>query len=131
SMPEIVSTNPVVASLIEGKAPRPAQVAAARGVLPLPELDLLEVLVYFARSDDKELSEYAAESLRNQDDDVITTALASERVPTSALIYFAETPDVSAKAQETVIQNPRTPQDSIARLARGTTNGQILELLAF
>lgn len=130
-MPEIVSTNPVVASLIEGKAPRPAQVAAARGVLPLPELDLLEILVYFARSDDKELSEYAAESLRSQDDAVITTALASESVPTSALIYFAETPDVSAKAQETVIQNPRTPQDSIARLARGTTNGQILELLAF
>ena len=41
---EIVSTNPVVASLIEGKAPRPAQVAAARGVLPLPEADLIEVL---------------------------------------------------------------------------------------
>ena len=61
---DIVSTNPVVASLIEGKAPRPAQVAAARGVLPLPEADLIEVLVTFANSDDPELSDYAAARIR-------------------------------------------------------------------
>jgi len=128
---EIVSTNPVVASLIEGKAPRPAQVAAARGILPLPEADLFEVLVTFARSGDQELSEYAAASLRTQDDSMVGSALRSESVPLSALIYFAETPDVSAKAHEAVIQNPRTPADSIAKLARGTKNGQILELLSF
>lgn len=127
---EIVSTNPVVASLIEGKAPRPAQVAAARGILPLPEADLLEVLVTFARSDDQELSEYATASLRTQDDSMIGSALRAESTPLSALTYFAETADVSAKAHEAVIQNPRTPADSIAKLARETKNGNILELLS-
>lgn len=127
---EIVSTNPVVAALIEGKAPRPAQVAAARGILPLPEADLLEVLVTFARSDDQELSEYATASLRTQDDSMIGSALRAESTPLSALTYFAETADVSAKAHEAVIQNPRTPADSIAKLARETKNGNILELLS-
>lgn len=129
-MPEIVSTNPVVASLIEGKAPRPAQVAAARGILPLPEADLLEVLVAFAGSDDAELAEFAATSLRTQDDGMLAGALGSESVPLSALIYFAETADVSPKAHELVIQNPRTPTDSIAKLARTTSDGKILELLS-
>ena len=127
---EIVSTNPVVAALIEGKAPRPAQIAAARGVLPLPEADLIEVLVTFAKSDDQELSEYAAHSLRSQDDSVLANVLASEGVPLTALTYFAETGNVSEKAQELVVQNPRTPASSIAVLALGTKSGHVLDLLS-
>ena len=108
---EIVSSNPVVASLIEGKAPRPAQVAAARGVLPLPEADLLEVLVTFARSDDGELAEYAAATLRAQDERMLSGALRSSSVPVSALVYFAESPDANPKAQEAILGNSnRTPE---------------------
>lgn len=127
---EVVSTNPVVVSLIEGKAPRPAQVAAARGVLPLPEADLIEVLVTFATSDDSELSEYASTTLRTQDDTVLANVLGSDAVPLSALTYFAETPDVSEKAQELVVQNPRTPASSIAVLAQATKSSHVLDLLS-
>lgn len=127
---EIVSSNPVVASLIEGKAPRPAQVAAARGVLPLPEADLIEVLVTFATSDDRELSDYARATLRTQDDTVLTNVLTSESVPLPALTYFAETSDVPEKAQELVVQNSRTPASSIAVLAQGTKSSHILDLLS-
>ncbi|MEQ1761902.1 MAG: hypothetical protein ABL984_02020 [Pyrinomonadaceae bacterium] len=127
---EIISTNPVVASLIEGKAPRPAQVAAARGVLPLPEADLIEVLVTFVNSEDQELSEYASATLRTQDDTILANVLTSEAVPLPALTYFAETADVSEKAQELVVQNPRTPVSSIAVLARGTKSSHILDLLS-
>jgi hypothetical protein len=127
---EIVSTNPVVASLIEGKAPRPAQVAAARGVLPLPEGDLIEVLVTFATSDDTELSEYAKATLRTQDDTILANVLASETVPLPALAYFAETANVSEKAQELVVQNPRTPPSSIAVLAQATKSSHVLDLLS-
>ena len=127
---EIVSTNPVVASLIEGKAPRPAQVAAARGILPLPEADLIEVLVTFATSDDTELSEYAATSLRTQDDTILANVLTSDSVPLRTLEYFAETANISEKAQELVVQNPRTPQPSIAVLARSTKSSHVLDLLS-
>ncbi len=127
---DIVSTNPVVASLIEGKAPRPARVAAARGVLPLPEADLIEVLVTFANSNDPELSEYAAAALRTQDDTILANVLASDSVPLPALEYFAEAADVSEKAQELVVQNPRTPASSIAVLAGSTKSSHVLDLLS-
>ena len=127
---KIVSSNPVVASLIEGKAPRPAQIAAARGVLPLPESDLLEVLVTFARSEDSELAEYAAATLHAQDEGMLDGVLRSSSVPVSALVYFAESSDANPKAQEAILQNPRTPSESIARLARETKSGQVLELLS-
>ena len=54
---EITSTNPVVKAVIEGSAPRPAQLAASRAILPLPEIDLLEVLVTFSEGSDAELKE--------------------------------------------------------------------------
>lgn len=127
---EIVSTNPVVAALIEGKAPRPAQIAAARGVLPLPEADLIEVLVTFANSEDQELSEYAATSLGSQDDSVLANVLASDGVSLTALTYFAEASNVSEKAQELVAQNPQTPVSSIAVLALGTKSSHVLDLLS-
>ena len=127
---EITSSNPVVKALAEGTAPRPAQVAAARGILPLPETDLLEVLVIFANGDDAELSEYAAGSLAAQDDRILDSALRTDTIATPVLSYFAERVDVSRKAHEAVIQNPRTPLASITRLARQTANGHLLELLS-
>ena len=127
---DIASTNPVVTSLIEGKAPRPAQVAAARGVLPLPEADLIEVLVIFANSGDQELSDYATATLRTQDDTILANVLASDSVPLPALAYFAETANVSEKAQELVVQNPRTPASSMAVLALATKSSHVLDLLS-
>ena len=126
----IVSANPVVKALIEGNAPRPAQVAAARGMLPLPESDLLEVLVTFARSSDSELAEHAAASLRTQDDGLLTGLLASAEAPVHVLGYFAELNNASSKAHEAVVRNTNTPVDSILKLARSTRNGELLELLA-
>jgi hypothetical protein len=127
---QIVSTNPVVISLIENKAPRPAQIAAARGILPLPEADLIEVLVMFARSGDSELSDTASATLKTQDESVLSSVLHSDSVPESALVYFAETPGLSAKAQEIVAQNPRTPVASVEILAHTTRNGTLLDLLS-
>lgn len=126
----IVSANPVVKALVEGTAPRPAQVAAARGMLPLPESDLLEVLVTFARSDDQELAGTAAASIRTQDESLLTGLLASAEAPVHVLGYFAEADDASAKAQEAVVRNTNTPTDSILKLARSTRNGSLLELLS-
>jgi hypothetical protein len=128
---EIVSTNPVVKALIEGSAPRPAQVAASRGILPLPEEDLLEVLVTFARSVDAELAGNSAASLASQDEAMLEGALKSATIPAPVLAYFAEADDAAAKAQEAVILNPKTPPASIIKFARQTKNGPLLELLSF
>ena len=74
---EISSTNPVVRSIIEGKAPRPARLAAARGSLPLPQSDLLEILVSFAGSDDGELVENAKQTLNTQNPDSLHSLISA------------------------------------------------------
>lgn len=128
--PRIVSANPVVKALVEGTAPRPAQVAAARGVLPLPESDLLEVLVTFARSEDAELSGYANASLRVQNDDLLSGVLSSADAPVHVLEFYAQINDAPAKAHEAVVRNTNTPVESVLKLARSTKSGDLLELLA-
>ena len=63
---EVVSSNPVVRAVVEGTAPRAAQLAASRGLLPLAQSDLLEILVAFYSGADAELKENAVEALRSQ-----------------------------------------------------------------
>lgn len=128
---QIVSSNPVVKTLLDGAAPRQACLAAARGILPLPEIDLLEVLVGYAESDDVELSSAAKETLATREEAALEATLRSPDVPASILGYFAKAKGVSAKAQEAAIQNPRTPVDAIADFARTTRNGPLLELLSY
>lgn len=63
---EINSTNPVVKAVVSGTAPRPAQLAA-RGILPLPQSDLLKILVALSQNNDAELAENAQNTLAAQD----------------------------------------------------------------
>lgn len=127
---EIESSNPVVRSLIEGRAPQPARVAASRGVLPLPSNDLLEVLVAFAASDDAELAENARETLSSQDELLLTETLRSAEVPLSVLNYYAGRPKASKSVHESIILNPRTPVATIINFARSTESGELLELVS-
>ncbi len=127
---EISSTNPVVKAVIEGSAPRPAQLAAARGVLPLPETDMLEVLVSFANSLDAELAEHAKRTLATQDVAVLESSLKTSDIAPPVLEYFAIQPDAASIIHEAIILNPKTPTASIVKFARQTRNGPLLELLS-
>ncbi|HMT07980.1 MAG TPA: armadillo/beta-catenin-like repeat-containing protein [Pyrinomonadaceae bacterium] len=127
---EITSSNPVVRAITGGTAPRPAQVAASRGVLPLPQADLLEILVHLVSSDDAELRENAAATLRDQDNGAIIPVLSSPEAPTSVLVHFATQPEMPAALHEAVIANNLTPSNAIAKLARIATTGSLLELIS-
>jgi hypothetical protein len=130
-MSEIASSNPVVKAVIEGSAPRPACLAASRGALPLAQADLLEVLVHFAQGDDPELKDNAVTAIGSQSEDSIRETVDSPEVAPTVLSYFAGRPELPAAVHESVIQNKRTPPKAIARLARATQNGALLELISF
>ena len=127
---EITSSNPVVKAVIEGSAPRPAQLAASRGILPLPQADLLELLVSLYNGPDPELKQNAAESLRTQDADALHDTITSAEIAPSVLAYFVERIDIPASLHESILQNPKTPPPAIASFARSTANGQMLELIS-
>ena len=117
----IESANPVVKAVIEGKAPRPARIAAARGILPLPQLDLLEVLVAFATSDDKELSGHAKQTIRTQDTETLNALVRSSEIPVPILTYLATIGELPQKIHESIISNSKTPVTTIIKFA-GETN---------
>ena len=96
---------------------RPACLAAARGILPLPQNDLFEVLVLMAVSEDKELSENAANTLSNMDESVFETSVRSEEIAESVLSYIAHRDGFARPIYEGRLVNPKTPVSVVETLA--------------
>ena len=128
---EITSNNPVVKAIIEGTAPRPAQLAASRGLLPLPETDMLEILVTFFEGIDPELKENSLQTLRSQQTVALEATVRSAVVAPSVLAYFAGQEQLPANVHEAIITNPNTPPSAIVEFATNTQNGALLELVSF
>lgn len=128
-MTTTTSTNPVVEAIVSGTAPQPARLAAASGLLPLPQADLLEVLVALRESEDAEIAEAATETLGSQETSDLVTAAKSPDTSPGVLDYLG-TSASSREVQEAVIQNNNTPDGAIARIARVVDEGSLLELIA-
>lgn len=127
----IVSSNPVVKAVVEGTAPRAAQLAASRGMLPLPQPDLLEILVCLYNSSDAELRANALSSLKSQDGMALGETIRTAELAPTVLAFFARQHDLPPATQEAILLNTNTPPDAIAAFAAQTTTGSLLELLSF
>jgi hypothetical protein len=126
---QVTSTNPVVQSIISGKVPSAARLAAARGLLPLPQADLLEALVHLSADNDAEVSRAAQATLSAQaPSDLLNVAKANDTAPT-VLGYLASRPDAPHEVLEAVAGNHHTPDQAIALLARTSSEGSLLELV--
>jgi hypothetical protein len=127
---EITSTNPVVKAIIEGTAPQPARVAAARGLLPLPQNDLLELLVALVDSEDSEIASAANETLAAEDSANFLIAAKADDTAPSVLSYLAMQLAEDREIHEALILNNKTPDQALALVAAKTGDGSLLELLA-
>ena len=128
-MTESSSNNPVVEAIISGKAPQPARLAAARGMLPLQQSDLLEVLVALTTSDDAQISAAATETLKSESPDDLLLAAKAEDTAPNVLAYLATQPDGTSEVYEATILNVRTPDQALAKLAATTAHSSLLELI--
>jgi len=124
------SKNPAVASLVNGTAPQPLQIAAARGILPLPQDDLLEVLVALAEGSDAELAKTAAGTIATQDTAAIESLVRNDGISPRVLSHLIKRSALPTSLYEAVIANPSTPAESIADFARTTQAGSVLEFIA-
>ncbi|HEX6126447.1 MAG TPA: hypothetical protein VFZ23_13815 [Pyrinomonadaceae bacterium] len=126
----IASDNPVVKAVIEGTAPRPARLAAARGILPLPQQDLVEVLVAFATSDDAELAGHAQSTIRTQDTAMLNSFVQSAEIPVPVLNYLASVGELPRKIHESIIANSRTPVETVVKFAAETKSVELLDAIS-
>jgi hypothetical protein len=126
---EIYSNHPVVKAIISGTAPAQARMAAAKGILPLPPNDLLEALAHLAKDADAELAQTARETFAAQEN--LLAAVDADEVAPTVLGYIAENPAFSTEIYTAVVVNAKTPDAAIVKFATATTNGSLLELVAF
>lgn len=124
------STNPVVQAILNGSAPQQAKLAAASGLLPLAQADLLEVLVALRESEDAALAEAAKATLDSQSSDDLLTAAKSAETSTAVLDYVAHSSRDERHVHEAVVLNKNTSDQSIATLASSTQDASLLELIA-
>ena len=127
---EIKSANPVVLAILGGTAPQPARLAAARGLLPLPQGDLLEVLVALRQSDDPEIAGAATETLQSENTEDLLNAAGAEDTAPTVLAYLANFTGGARELHEAAILNSKTPDAALATFAASTADPSLLELIA-
>jgi hypothetical protein len=118
-----------VQAIVAGTAPQGAKMAAARGILPLDQADMLEALVALRESDDAAIARAAQETLASQEPETLLGIASSKEIAPSVLGYFAARSDVGRKVHEAITLNARTPDEAMALLASTTTDGALLELI--
>ena len=127
---EDTSTNPVVQAILGGTAPRPARLAAARGLLPLAQEELIEVLVALRASDDADIAGAAEETLLQQEPAALAGIASSPDAAPTVLTYLAARPDLARDIHESIALNARTPDEAVATLAGASTDGHVLEVIS-
>ena len=125
----ITSSNPVVQSIMSGNAPTSARSAAARGLLPLAQSDLLEALVYLSADHDPGIASAAQETLASQQPNELLDVARTETVAPAVLGYFASLTNAASELHEAVVTNAATPDEAIALLAQTSSNASLLELI--
>ena len=123
-----VTKNPVVEAIISGKAPRPARLAAASGMLPLAQAELLEILVALRESSETEIASAATETLSEQDSADLLNA-AKDADTSAAVLNYLGGIAATREIHEAVILNKNTPDPAIVQLATASTDGSLLELI--
>src|SRR2546421_2247769 len=88
----VTSTDPVVQAIVAGTAPKGARMAAARGLLPLDQGDMLEALVALRESDDEGIAQAAEETLASQETEALLGVAANSEAAPTVLGYLASHP---------------------------------------
>lgn len=127
---ETKSANPIVQAIVSGRAPRQARLAAARGLLPLPQDELIEVLVALAAGEEADIASAAEETLGEQTPDALASVASSVETAPSVLNYLAARPNSPRETQEALALNAQTPDEAVAALAGVTGDGSVLELIS-
>jgi hypothetical protein len=118
-----------VRAIVAGTAPAQARLLAARGLLPLAQADLLEVLVALHADAEQEIARAADETLGAQEPETLAAAAAAPDTSPAVLDYLARAAQVPRAVHEAVALNQATPDEAVAALAAATPDGSLLELI--
>jgi hypothetical protein len=108
----------ILQKLKEGIVPSGVRQAAARGVLPVTQEELLAILVFLQDDPDETIRRTAQETLTvNFDDEALKKIAESSSTPIEVLEFLGSPPLRSPMVLELLIQNKSVPDSTVAGLA--------------
>ncbi|MEK6302243.1 MAG: hypothetical protein AABO41_16155 [Acidobacteriota bacterium] len=114
-----------------GSAPEVVKLAAARGLLPFSNEEMLEALVALANDSSDSIRAVAAATMDNLDP-LTFMGLASERnTPASVLGFLCLWRQAPRSLVEAALFNVATPDAALAQLAGSTRHPAIIEAISF
>ena len=124
-----LKVSPEIARIVKPGAPRDAQLAAARGALPLTGKDLLTVLFFLCNSCDVEIKKEAVNTLRQLPETILTPVFKDESLHPQLLELLARARTSGVELMAAVIIHPATNLKTLLYLA-GKASTEVLERLA-
>ena len=124
-----LKVSPEVARIVKPGAPRDAQLAAARGALPLAGKDLLTVLFFLCRSSDAEIKKAAVSTLRELPGTILSPILKDESLHPQLLELLVRARMADSELMGGVVMHPSTTLKTLLYLA-GKARNDVLERLA-
>jgi hypothetical protein len=112
------ATNPLVQSILDGTAPSQLKIAAARGALPLPRVELFLLLVVLARDTDAQVSEPALQTLGGWPAAEVATLVADPATPSEILAFLLTWSGLDDGLLAPLFANPSTPVDALSLATR-------------
>jgi len=116
-----------LASIRDGTAPKALRLIAARGLLPIPPSEMLEMLVCLLADCEPEVASEADLALSEWTEREICATLKTRDCSSLLLNHFASH-EYSSELLEIIILNPKTPGNTIAKLASKVA-APLLELI--
>jgi hypothetical protein len=113
--PEGLDASTLIARISSGEVPHEAMMLAAQGFLPIPQEELIEVLVFLARQENTEVVETARRSLKDLPSRIILTYARSATDPLQLDALSKATGD--AVILEAVIRNRATADTTVEAMA--------------
>jgi hypothetical protein len=98
-------------------------------LLPLPQADLLEALVFLTADNDPAIAGAAQETLASQETSELLQIAGTETTAPAVLGYLASMSTADNAIHEVIAGNANTPDEAIALLARITANASLIELI--
>jgi len=106
-----------------------AKLAAARGILPLPPRDLVQILFMLTREDDQEIRQTAAKSLSKMPENILKSICEDKQAHPLITHFLARNLDPKSPLQETIALNPRTHDETIVFQA-GLPSKRVVDIIS-
>lgn len=125
----MASTHPLVERFREGGVPEPLKSAAARGALPVPPEDLLEILALLAPVADAAMQQDIVQTVAGITDDVLIASATAADTSPGLLDFLARACFRRPAVLERVLVNAATPDATVQLMAQHASES-VLDLLS-